>query len=262
MEECGVFKPLDTIVNPLGLCTFYQTDPQQSNDITSAKSAAGTHRIKRLLELAKDLGQPLTIVVFKGGNITPLGLLQELHSRLTLLCIPIHTLEEVKLGQKNRVSCYPICAYIVKNDNMFLNHIVICHYWSSFSCGKCLEFVMSSGQQMKKHFSKCGGLKEVQEKTDLKGSKSSKPHGSDKSGSKPKKDKYKKDRGDKHGKKDNKLCGSESKSGNKATSQEQVLESLHCSKCIAESTSGGGHHKKSKKHGKKKSHKSHKKTHQ
>ena len=80
MEERGVFRPLDTIVNPLGLCRFYQTDPQQSNVITSPKSAASAHRIKCLFEMAKDLGWPLTIVVFKGGNITPLGLLQELYS--------------------------------------------------------------------------------------------------------------------------------------------------------------------------------------
>ena len=80
MEEHGVFKPLDTIANPLGLCRFYQTNPQQSNIITSPKSAADTCKIKHLLERMKDLGQPLTIVVFEGGNITPLGLLQELHS--------------------------------------------------------------------------------------------------------------------------------------------------------------------------------------
>ena len=67
---------------------------------------------------------------------------------------------------------------------------------------------------------------------------------------------------DKCGKKDDKLHILESKSGNKAASQEQVLESLRCSKCIAESTSGDSHHKKLKKHGKKKSHKSHKKMHQ
>ena len=79
MEECGVFKPLDTIANPLGLCRFYQTDPQKSNVVTGPKSAAGTHRIKCLLELAKELGWPLTIVVFEGGTVTPLGLLQELH---------------------------------------------------------------------------------------------------------------------------------------------------------------------------------------
>ena len=111
MEEHGVFKPLDTIANPLGLCRFYQTDPQQSNIIMGPKSAAGAHRIKHLLELAKELGWPLMIVVFEGSTITPLGLLQELHSQLTLSHIPIHTLEEAKLGQKNRVSCCPICMY-------------------------------------------------------------------------------------------------------------------------------------------------------
>ena len=33
------------------------------------------------------------------------------------------------------------------------------------------------------------------------------------------------------------------KSGNKAASQEQVLESSRHSQCIAESTAGGSHHK-------------------
>ena len=69
MEEHGVFKPLDTIVNPLGLCRFYQTNPQKSNVITGPKSAASAHRIKHLLELAKELGRPLTIVVFEGGMV-------------------------------------------------------------------------------------------------------------------------------------------------------------------------------------------------
>ena len=97
------------------------------------------------------------------------------------------------------------------------------------------------------------GPKEACEKADPKGSKSSKPHGSEQSGHKPKKGK--KDKDDKHGEKDDKPHGSDSKSGNKAASQEQVLESPHHSKCIVGSTSGGGHHKKSKKHGKKTSHK-------
>ena len=79
MEECGVFKPLDTIANPLGLCRFYQTDPQKPNVITGLKSMASTHKIKCLLELAKELGWPLTVMVFEGGMVTPLGLLQELH---------------------------------------------------------------------------------------------------------------------------------------------------------------------------------------
>ena len=128
MEEHGVFKPLDTIVNPLGLCRFYQTNPQKSNVIMDLKSTASTHRIKCLLELAKELGWPLTIMVFKGGIVTLLGLLQELHSCLTLSCIPIHTPEEVKMGQKNQVSCCAICVYVIKNDYAFLNHTIIRHY--------------------------------------------------------------------------------------------------------------------------------------
>ena len=149
MEEQGVFKPLDTIVNPLGLCRFYRTDPQKSNVITGLKSAASARWIKRLLELAKELGWPLTIMVFEGGTVALLGLLQELHSCMTLSRIPIHTPEEVKMGQKNWVSCCPICMYVIKNDCTFLNHIIVGHYWSCFSCGKCLEFSASSRQHMK-----------------------------------------------------------------------------------------------------------------
>ena len=258
MKEHGVFKPLDTIANTLGLCRFYWTNPQKSNVIMGLKSAASTHRIKRLWELAKELGQPLTIMVFEGGMVTPLGLLQELHSHLTLSHIPIHMPEEVKMGQKNWVSCCPICAYVIKNDYAFLNYIIIGHYWSSFSCGKYLEFTVSSRQQMKKHFPKCHGPKESHKKACSKGCKSSGPWGGHKSGHKPKKAKKDKadkaDKDDKHSAKDDKLHGSPSKSGGKATSQEQVPGTLRHSRHPAGSMSGGGHCKKLKKHGKKKLH--------
>ena len=65
MEECGVFKPLDTIAKPLGIYRFYRTDPQKSNVITGPNSMDSTCKIKRLLGLAKELGWPLTIVVFE-----------------------------------------------------------------------------------------------------------------------------------------------------------------------------------------------------
>ena len=54
MEEHWVFIPLDSIANPLGLCRFYQTDPQKSNVVMGAKSAAAACRIKHWLELAKE----------------------------------------------------------------------------------------------------------------------------------------------------------------------------------------------------------------
>ena len=40
-------------------------------------------------------------MVFEGGTVTPLGLLQELHSCLTLSRIMISMPEEVKVGLKN-----------------------------------------------------------------------------------------------------------------------------------------------------------------
>ena len=80
-------------------------------------------------------------------------------------------------------------------------------------------------------------------------------HGSHKSGHKPKKGKKDKaDKDDKHGAEDDKPCRSPSKSSGKAASEEQSPGTLRCSRHLAGSTSRGGHHKKSKKCGKKKSH--------
>ena len=50
--------------------------------------------------LAKEVGWPLTVVVFEGGMDTPLGLLQELHSRLALSHIAISMPEEGEGGTK------------------------------------------------------------------------------------------------------------------------------------------------------------------
>ena len=100
MEKSGVFKPLDSMANLLGLCQFYHTNPDVLKSIPAPKSSASVCRVKCLLEKDKDLGQPYIIVVFEGGNVTLLGLLQELHSRFTLSYIPIFTSDEAKLGQK------------------------------------------------------------------------------------------------------------------------------------------------------------------
>ena len=155
------------------------------------------------------------------------------------------------MGQNNRVSCCPICAYVVKNDNAFLNHIIIGHYWSNFSCGKCMEFATSSRQQMKKHFPKCSGPKETHKKSRFKGGKSSGPGADDKSSHKPKKGKKDKaDKDDKCSAKHDEPCGSPSKSSGTAASQE-VPGTPHHSKRLAGSMPGDGHCKKSKKHGKK-----------
>ena len=251
MEECRVFKPVETIDNPMGLCRFYQMSSKKSNVLTGPKSADWTRKIHDMIKLAKGVGWPLTIIVFKGEMVTPLDLLQELHSCLTLSHIAIHTLEEVKVGPKNHMSCCPICAYVVKNDYSFLNHIIIGHYWSSFSCGKCLKFVVTNGQKMKRHIPDCGKPKKEHKKKCSKGNKAPKVLSSPKSGHKSKK--AKKNEADKEGIStagQKKPHGSPSKSSTATTSQEQAPNTLCHSACKANSTSG--HPKKSKKHEKSK----------
>ena len=158
MKEQGVFQPLPSTMNPLGLCHFYPMDPVSMSMLAPPKSPAMAEHLKGLLLLVKMQHQPYIIVVFQGGPVTPLGLLQELHMRNALACIPIFWSDETKDGHKPCVSCCPFCVYTIQNDPAYLNHIVGMHYNANFTCGTCLSAVTMSGQQMKRHLKECSGL--------------------------------------------------------------------------------------------------------
>ena len=102
--------------------------------------------------------QRYVIIVFRGGTVTPLGLLQELHTQSALVRIPIYLTGEAKDGHSARVSCCLFCVYTVQNDPAYLNHIVCTHYDASFGCGSYPSAITSSGQQMKAHIKECSGL--------------------------------------------------------------------------------------------------------
>ena len=114
MEDRGVFKPLASTTNPLGLCHFYPADPTITSTLPSLKPPAKADHVKGLLLLAKMRSWPYIIVVFQGGTITALGLLQELHTWSALACIPIYRPEETKDGHRPHVSCCPFCAYTIQ----------------------------------------------------------------------------------------------------------------------------------------------------
>ena len=158
MKEHGVFQPLPSTTNPLELCHFYHMDPLSVSMLTSPKPPAMVEHVKSLLLLAKMQRWQYIIVLSQGGPITPLGLLQELHTWSALACIPIYQSDETKDGYKPRMSCCPFCTYTVQNDPAYLNHIVGMHYNANFTCGTCLSAVTSSGQQMKRHINECSGL--------------------------------------------------------------------------------------------------------
>ena len=157
MKERRVFQPLPSTTNSLGLCHFYHMDPSNASTLTPSKPPAMAEHVKSLLLLTKMQRRPYIIVVFQGGPITTLGLLQELHTQSALAHIPIHQSDETKDGHKPCVSCCPFCAYTIQNDPAYLNHIIGGHYNTNFVCGTCLSAVTSSSQQMKRHINECSG---------------------------------------------------------------------------------------------------------
>ena len=158
MKECGVFQPLPSMTNPLGLCCFYPMDPSSLSTLLPLKPPATKDHLKSLLVLVKARCWPYILVVFQGGPITPLGLLQELHLWHALVHIPIFLPDEAQDGHRPWVSCCPFCMYTVQNDPAYLNHIISMHYHASLTCGACLDAIAMSGQHLKRHLSECSGL--------------------------------------------------------------------------------------------------------
>ena len=159
MEEHRVFKPVEFVNNPKGLCRFYHTSPGKSNVLVGPKSAESARRLHCLIQIAKGLGQQLTVVVFEGESVTPKCLLSKLHSHMALLWYALHTSDEAKMGIRHRVFYCPICEYVANNPTTFLDHIVVGHYWGSFSCGVCLAFATHTAVGMIAHFFGCGQCK-------------------------------------------------------------------------------------------------------
>ena len=156
MEKVKVFKPAEFTHNPKGLCRFYHTSPGKSNVLVGPRSATSARQLHRLLQKAQGLGRQLTVVVLEGESITPWCLLGELHSRMALTRFALHTSGEAKMGIRHRVFFCPICAYVANNPTTFLDHIVVGHYWGSFSCGVCLAFATLTAAEMKAHLLGCG----------------------------------------------------------------------------------------------------------
>ena len=120
------------------------------------KSAESARQLHCLIQIAKGLGQQLTVVVFEGESVTPKCLLSELHLRMALSQYALHTSGKAKMGIQHHVFFCPICKYVTNNPTTFLDHIVVGHYWGSFSCGVCLAFATLTMAGMKAHLIGCG----------------------------------------------------------------------------------------------------------
>ena len=79
MEAHGVFEPLASTTNLLGLCWFYHMEPASATSVPTPNHPATVCHLKGLLKEVQEQGQPYIIVMFKGSNVMLLSLLLELH---------------------------------------------------------------------------------------------------------------------------------------------------------------------------------------
>ena len=118
MKACGAFKPLATNMPiPWAYARFYCTwTPPVRCQPPLPTIRLPSIKLKCLLGKAQEQVWPYIIVVFEDSNVTPLGLLLELHSHYTLSHIPIFTAEEVRQAVTN--PAYPVALFVPMSSRM------------------------------------------------------------------------------------------------------------------------------------------------
>ena len=157
MTNCGIFKPKKT--SEYDLCRFYQVG--LSGDLPEFPSPCASvtqKQVSSFLLKAKALGQPNLIVADSQDVATAVCLLQEVHVKDSLCCLPMETKVEVGSKSTQKLSFYPFCQYSGSNDQSYMNHIICGHYNTNYGCGKCLNEVFITGQPLCKHMKTCKGL--------------------------------------------------------------------------------------------------------
>ena len=119
--------------------------------------AGNPEKLSDFLHKARAEGQSNLIVVHMSDSVTAVSLLSDLHNKNSLH----HLLLEGKgrAGGKHLSFC-TFCLYMGSNGKIYMNHVICGHYDVVYGCGKCLDKVTVSGQQMSSHFKHCKGLKE------------------------------------------------------------------------------------------------------
>ena len=155
MASYNVFKVKQ--MSGYNLCHFYQVGESGDLPLFPSPCLPATHdRLSDFLHKARADGQSQLIVTCAFDSITVVSLLSDLHNKTSLHCLPLEG--KGKTGSKH-LSFYPFCLYAGSNNKTYMNHIICGHYDAAYSCGKCLDKVTVSRQQMSSHFKHCKGLK-------------------------------------------------------------------------------------------------------
>ena len=114
MKECGVFQPLLSTTNPLGLCCFYLTDSTSLSTLVPPKGPATMGHINNLLVLVKSRHRPYIIVVFKGGHVAPLGYYRNCIHTTCLHVFQSSCLKKRRMAQTTGTVLPILCLHHVK----------------------------------------------------------------------------------------------------------------------------------------------------
>ena len=157
MMSHRVFKPKKT--SQYDLCHFYQVGLSGDLPEFPLPHTPATHeQVSSLLLKARALGWPNLIIVHSQDMVTAIYLLQELHVKDSLCCLPMETKAESGSKPIWKLSFCPFCQYSGSNDPSYMNHIICGHYNASYGCGKWLDEVYIMGQPLHKHMQTCKGL--------------------------------------------------------------------------------------------------------
>ena len=157
MKHCRVFKAKKT--NEYDLCHFYRIEISRDLPTFPSPCEPATHKmLKDFLLKAQALGCPNLVVAFAQDSTTAVCLLQELHSKDSLRCLPMELKPDAGGKAIKKLSFCPLCLYNGSNDLLYMNHIVYGHYNANYGCGQCLKEVFTMGQQLKNHLKICAGF--------------------------------------------------------------------------------------------------------
>ena len=157
MKQHRVFKAKKT--NKYDLCRFYHMELSSNLPLFPSPCEPAIHMmLEDLLRAAQALGCPSLLMAFARDSATAVCLLQELHNKGSLKCLPLEPKSNTDSKAVKKLSFCLFCLYNGSNDISYMNHIVGRHYSTGYGCRKCLKEVFLLGQQLIVHLRVCAGL--------------------------------------------------------------------------------------------------------
>ena len=157
MKHRRVFKAKKS--NEYDLCCFYRVE--LSGDLPTFPSLCkpATHEmLEDFLLKARALGHPNLVVAFVQDSAMAVCLLQELHRKDSLRCLPMRPKPDAGGKAIKELSFCLLCLYNGSNDLSYMNHILCRHYNANYGCRQCLKEVFIMGQQLENHLKICTGF--------------------------------------------------------------------------------------------------------